>query len=86
MLAIHIGLMTSAGMIAPHLVGQAIGWEGGDLVQGFELAVGLFGLVLIGGGLLALRLVDPERSRRELAALAAQPSHASSNVPAPGQA
>lgn len=86
MLAIHIGLMTSAGMIAPHLVGQAIGWEGGDLVQGFELAVGLFGLVLIGGGLLALRLVDPERSRRELAAIAAQPSHASTTVPAPSQA
>lgn len=86
MLAIHIGLMTSAGMIAPHLVGQAIGWEGGDLVRGFELAVGLFGLVLIGGGLLALRLVDPERSRRELAAIAAQPAHTSSNVPAPGQA
>jgi predicted MFS family arabinose efflux permease len=68
MLAIHIGLMTSAGMLAPHMVGLAIGWEGGSLVQGFELAVGLFGLALLAGGLLALLLVDPERSRRDIAA------------------
>lgn len=67
MLAIHIGLMTSAGMLAPHVVGQAVGWEGGDLAAGFELAVGLFGVALIGGGLLALGLVDPERSRHDLA-------------------
>lgn len=86
MLAIHIGLMTSAGMLAPHVVGQAIGWEGGDLVKGFELAVGLFGLALIAGGLLALRLVDPERSRGELAAITAQPNPESINAPAPNQA
>lgn len=69
MLAIHIGLMTSAGMIAPHVVGQAIAWQGGDLVKGFEQSIGLFGLILIVGGLLTLRLVDPERSRRQLQAL-----------------
>ncbi|MDD0845259.1 MFS transporter [Pseudomonas sp. Gutcm_11s] len=86
MLAIHIGLMTSAGMIAPHVVGQAIGWEGGDLVKGFELAVGLFGLVLLVGGLLALFLVDPERSRRELAALTTQSATESNNTPAASQA
>lgn len=86
MLALHIGLMTSAGMLAPHVVGQAIGWEGGDLVKGFELAVGLFGLVLIVGGLLALFLVDPERSRKQLAALTGQSSTESHNVPAASQA
>lgn len=85
MLAIHIGLMTSAGMLAPHVVGQAIGWQGDDLVKGFELAVGLFGLVLIVGGLLALRLVDPERSRRELQALT-QNNNESTPAPAPSQA
>jgi hypothetical protein len=85
MLAIHIGLMTSAGMLAPHVVGQAIGWEGGDLVKGFELAVGLFGLVLIVGGLLALFMVDPERSRKQLAALI-QANNESTTVPAPSQA
>jgi len=66
MLAIHIGLMTTAGMLAPHMVGQTIGWEGGDLVKGFELSIGLFGIALLVGGLLALRLVDPERSRQAL--------------------
>ncbi|UUY09797.1 MFS transporter [Pseudomonas sp. J452] len=85
MLAIHIGLMTSAGMLAPHVVGQAIGWQGGDLVRGFELAVGLFGLVLIGGGLLALRLIDPERSRGDIAVIT-QASSDPVNVPAPSQA
>ncbi|MBW4653830.1 MAG: MFS transporter [Kaiparowitsia implicata GSE-PSE-MK54-09C] len=70
MLAIHIGLLTSAGMLAPHVVGQAIGWEGGDLVKGFELSIGLFGIALLVGGLLALRLVDPEHSRQRLTAMA----------------
>lgn len=86
MLALHIGLMTSAGMLAPHVVGQAIGWEGGDLVRGFELAVGLFGLALIAGSLLALRLVEPEHDRHALAARASQNSTASHNTPATGQA
>jgi MFS family permease len=86
MLALHIGLMTSAGMVAPHVVGQAIGWEGGDLVMGFELAVGLFGIALIAGGALALSLVDPEHNRREVAARTSQGIHASNNEPATSQA
>lgn len=86
MLAIHIGLMTSAGMLAPHVVGMAIGWQGGDLVKGFELAVGLFGLALLGGGLLGLRLIDPERSRGEIAVSASQSNTESTPVPAPSQA
>lgn len=86
MLAIHIGLMTSAGMLAPHAVGMAIGWQGGDLVKGFELAVGLFGLALLGGGLLGLRLIDPERSRGEIAVSASQSNNESTPVPAPSQA
>ena len=86
MLALHIGLMTSAGMLAPHVVGQAIGWEGGDLVRGFELAVGLFGIALIAGGALALRLVDPEQDLRAIGKLTRQPSTESNNVPAASQA
>lgn len=66
MLAIHIGLLTSSGMLAPHLVAQAIGWQGGNLVGGFELAIGLFGLALLGSTLLGLLLIDPERSRSDL--------------------
>lgn len=82
MLAIHIGLMTSAGMLAPHVVGQAVGWEGGDIARGFELAVGLFGLALVAGGLLGLRLIDPERSRAQIATHSTE----SANTPAPCQA
>lgn len=63
LLAIHIGLMTSAGMLAPHLVGQAVAWQGGHIAAGFELALGGIGLALIAGGLLGLALIDPERSR-----------------------
>lgn len=68
MLAIHIGLMTSAGMFAPYLVGRNIEWANGDILQGFESAVGLIGLALVAAGLLGLLLIDPERSRCELAA------------------
>ena len=68
MLAIHIALLTTAGMLAPVLVGQAIGWQNGDLVSGFELAIGLFGIALLVFSLLGLALIDPERSRRALTA------------------
>ncbi|HIV69462.1 MAG TPA: MFS transporter [Candidatus Aquabacterium excrementipullorum] len=67
LLAIHIGLMTSAGMLAPHLVGHSVARAGGDIAQGFELAIGLFGLALIVGGAVGWLLIDPERTRRELA-------------------
>ncbi|MGO3553251.1 MFS transporter, partial [Pseudomonas helleri] len=66
MLAIHIALMTTAGMLAPLVVGQAIGWQHGDLVNGFELAIGLFGITLLVFSVLGLLLIDPERTRREL--------------------
>ena len=70
MLAIHIGLMTSAGMLAPHLVGQAVAWKGGDITQGFELVVGLFGLFLLVSAALGMRCIDPERSQADIAAAA----------------
>jgi hypothetical protein len=69
-------------MLAPHVVGQSIGWEGGDLVKGFELAVGLFGIALMVGGALALRLVDPEHDLRAIGNLTRQPTSASNNEPA----
>lgn len=68
MLAIHIGLMTSAGMLAPHLVGQAVAWKGGDITQGFELIVGLFGIALLLSAALGMRYIHPERSQGEIAA------------------
>ncbi len=65
MLAIHIGLMTSAGMLAPHVVGVAVTHFGGDIARGFELALGGFGIALIAAGLVGWRFIDPERSRRD---------------------
>ncbi|SEK56182.1 Predicted arabinose efflux permease, MFS family [Roseateles sp. YR242] len=69
MLAIHIGLMTSAGMLAPHVVGHAVTAMGGDIARGFELSVGVFGVALVIAGLLGGWLIDPERSRREALAV-----------------
>ncbi|MGS2745245.1 MFS transporter [Halomonas sp. LS-001] len=66
MLAIHIALLTSSGMLAPLVVGQAISWQNGDLAAGFEMAIGLFGILLLAFTLIGLALIDPERSRREL--------------------
>src|SRR5699024_2102100 len=65
MLAIHIALLTSSGMLAPLVVGQAIGWKNGDLAAGFEMAIGLFGVMLLVITMIGLVLIDPERSRRE---------------------
>ncbi len=69
MLAIHIGVMTSAGMLAPPVVGLAIAHQGGQIAAGFQFAVACFGmaLALALASLLGLALIDPERSRRLLA-------------------
>ncbi|WP_160287502.1 MFS transporter [Pseudomonas knackmussii] len=64
MLAIHIGGMTSAGMLAPWLVGRLVEACGGDIARGFETGLALFGLGALVCGLLGLRIVDPERTRR----------------------
>lgn len=66
LLAIHIGLMTSAGMVAPKLVGHAVERAGGLIAPGFELVVGCFGLALIAAGLIGWALIDPERTRSQL--------------------
>ncbi|KWO52326.1 MFS transporter [Burkholderia ubonensis] len=66
LLAIHISLMTSAGMLAPWLVGRAVEHLGGRLAPGFELAIGGFGLALLVSGLFGLVLIDPERIRSEI--------------------
>ncbi|MEN0106806.1 MAG: MFS transporter [Pseudomonas sp.] len=76
MLAIHIGLMTSAGMLAPHLVGQAVAFKGGDIAQGFELVVGLFGIALLLSAALGMRCINPERSAADIAAAATPTSSA----------
>ncbi|UXJ54886.1 MFS transporter [Pseudomonas citronellolis] len=66
MLAIHIGGLTSAGMLAPWLIGQLVEHKGGNIAQGFELGLGLIGAAVIFCALLGLRLIAPERTRQAL--------------------
>ncbi|MBV4522022.1 MFS transporter [Pseudomonas sp. SWRI74] len=62
MLAIHIGLVTSAGILAPWIVGQLIAAQGGDIARGFETAIAAFGVAIMIAACLALRFVrlDPK--------------------------
>ncbi|XGA80052.1 MFS transporter [Halomonas sp. CH40] len=66
MLAIHISLLTTSGMLAPLVVAHAIRWQNDNLAAGFEMAIGFFGILLLAFTLIGLVLIDPERSRREL--------------------
>ncbi len=66
MLAIHIALLTSAGMLSPLVVSQAIGWQSGELIAGFEMAVGLFGIALLAFTALGFVLINPEQTRQKL--------------------
>jgi MFS family permease len=66
LLAIHIGLMTSAGALAPLVVGRAIEHLGGRIAPGFELVIGMFGFALIASGLAGFAWIDPERTRAQL--------------------
>lgn len=69
LLAIHIALVTSAGVVAPTLVGRAVQRAGGLIAPGFESVIGGFGVALLVAGLLGWALVDPERTRAQLVAL-----------------
>jgi energy-converting hydrogenase Eha subunit B len=66
LLALHIGLMTSAGVLSPHLVGAAIGARAGDIAGGFEQAMGIFGIALVVASLSGLALIRPERTLASL--------------------
>ncbi|MBG6291023.1 MULTISPECIES: MFS transporter [Pseudomonas] len=77
MLAIHIGGMTSAGMLAPWIVGQLVELRGGDIAHGFETALGLFGVLTVVCAILGCRIIAPERTRQSL-----QGGH--SEAPLPG--
>lgn len=66
MLSIHIGGMTCGGMLAPWLVGQLVAFRSGDIAHGFESALGLIGMAIVIGTLIAFWLVRPERTRDHL--------------------
>ncbi|AVD87749.1 MULTISPECIES: MFS transporter [Pseudomonas] len=68
MLSIHIGGVTSAGMLAPWLVGQWVAVRGGDIAHGFESALAVIGTAIIVFTLIAFWLVRPEQTRMHLQA------------------
>lgn len=68
MLSIHIGGVTSAGMLAPWLVGQLVALRGDDIAHGFESALALIGTAIIACTLIAFWLVRPEHTRERLQA------------------
>ena len=80
MLSIHIGGLTSAGMLAPWLVGQMIAGKGGDIAHGFEASLALIGVAILVSSLLGLWLVRPARTREQLETLEPRPLV----VPQPG--
>lgn len=63
-LGIMNGVVTTAGLIAPVLVGHLVDTQG---AAGYGNAVLVSGVVLLLGGLAAVTLVDPARDRRRLA-------------------
>jgi len=68
MLAIHLGVSTSAGILAPWIVGQMVAHFNGDIVRGFEMSLAGFGIAIVAAGLMGLRMVRPEHTRQALAA------------------
>jgi len=80
MLSIHIGGLTSAGMLAPWMVGQMIASKGGDIAHGFEASLALIGVAILISSLLGLWLVRPAWTREQLEALEPRPQA----VPQPG--
>ncbi|WP_130336334.1 MFS transporter [Micromonospora kangleipakensis] len=63
-LGIMNGVVTTAGLIAPILVGRLVDTQG---TAGYQHAVLISGVVLLLGGTAAVTLVDPDRDRRRLA-------------------
>jgi MFS family permease len=63
-LGIMNGVVTTAGLMAPILVGRVVDTQGAG---GYQHAVLISGVVLLLGGIAAVILVDPARDRRRLA-------------------
>lgn len=68
-LAIDASVSSLAGVLAPLITGLLVQNVAG--ARGFELGLGLCGVVMLMGGVVGLLVVNPERSRRRLAAHAA---------------
>lgn len=70
MLAIHVGCMTLAGMLAPWLVGKLVTLFDNDIARGFETAVNGIGLATLACALLGLWVINPSATLERLLARA----------------
>ncbi|WPP02068.1 MFS transporter [Pseudomonas sp. HR96] len=68
MLAIHVGCMTLAGVLAPWAVGRLITFWHDDIARGFEVALQGIGLTALIGAVLGLYLITPGSTRQQLQA------------------
>lgn len=73
-LAITVGLVTTAGLLGPYLTGLIVE-STGTPAAGYALAFTIIGVLLLVGGLLAVIFVRPERTARRLGVLPAEPRH-----------
>ncbi|MFD2415951.1 MFS transporter [Amycolatopsis pigmentata] len=64
-LSISIGLITTAGLLAPYLTGRIVE-AAGKSTAGYTLAFTIAGVLSLAGGLLAVIFIRPERDARRL--------------------
>jgi MFS family permease len=64
-LSISVGLVTTAGLLAPYITGRIIE-AAGSPAAGYTLAFTIAGVLLLVGGLIAAIFVRPERTARRL--------------------
>jgi MFS family permease len=66
LLAIGNAVGTSAGLLAPYVMGSIIE-SASTALDGFDKGFFLCGLILLAGGVIAMALIDPEREERRWA-------------------
>jgi len=82
MLAIYNGIITTGGIVAPALIGYMISAAGGDVSTGLGQFFTLCGAVALGMSILALMVVDPEKTRKALDQDAGKEAHLQSSASA----
>jgi len=65
--AIHNGIVTSAGIVSPYLIGVLVTMAGGSVLAGIQQFFTWFGVLAVCAGLVGLRLIHPEQTKRVLA-------------------
>lgn len=65
--AVHNGIVTSAGIVSPYLIGMLVTTAGGSVLAGIQQFFTWFGLLAVIAGLVGLRLIHPEQTKLVLA-------------------